>query len=398
MSIEIGAQAGTSSASKHRINSLDSIRGLAALTVVMLHGLLILPTFYAIYTMQSKGVVAAINYSPLHIFWAGQEAVLVFFVLSGYVLSLPFLAGISTSYLAFLCKRIFRLFPAYLVALLLSAVLLSFVTDSPALSPLSAWYESTWRIPNFSWEGLLKHLFLYVPSVDSTFDRVIWTLVIEMQVSMIFPVLVLVMGRLGYFGLPAAMLLSTVVRHYFLLESIATNFEPIIQSLSYLWYFALGVELARRRNWLAGYAMGLKLGPLLAWLLVACVCLTSKWTFRTAPLWVHLFICPIGAVITITLAVDNLRLKGWLQSPVLYLLGAMSYSIYLLHYPILMFLAPRAAAIGQPWLATVVTVPLSLFCAWLSYRFVEVPGVVLGDRLLRRISGSSLRTTLPAQY
>ncbi len=58
-----------------RINELDSIRGLAAITVVFGHFCLMLPS-----------LPNSIKFSPLRFLWAGGGAVIVFYVLSGLVL------------------------------------------------------------------------------------------------------------------------------------------------------------------------------------------------------------------------------------------------------------------------------------------------------------------------
>lgn len=73
-----------------RISELDSIRGLAALSVVLCQILNIFPPLPKI-----------LSYTPIRIFW---EAVVLFFVLSGFVLSIPFIRTTNFSYTGFLIK------------------------------------------------------------------------------------------------------------------------------------------------------------------------------------------------------------------------------------------------------------------------------------------------------
>src|ERR1700719_1278320 len=93
-----------------RIASLDSIRGLAALGVVLTHctGVYVDPPPWAIHLPLSL------------IFWSGHGFVLVFFALSGFVLFIPFKRG-NAAYTPYVEKRVARLYPPFVVAVLLSA-------------------------------------------------------------------------------------------------------------------------------------------------------------------------------------------------------------------------------------------------------------------------------------
>lgn len=77
---------------------LDSLRGLAAFVVLVHHTLLCLPDFgdffYSAGSAPAHGLVEALFfYTPLVLIWQGRSAVMLFFVLSGFVLSLPGGAG-----------------------------------------------------------------------------------------------------------------------------------------------------------------------------------------------------------------------------------------------------------------------------------------------------------------
>ena len=77
----------------NRIHSLDSLRGIAALIVLFHHCLLMTPLFYAAHYNEpyDNGWVSLFTNTILHTFWAGSEAVLLFFILSGFVLAIPFI-------------------------------------------------------------------------------------------------------------------------------------------------------------------------------------------------------------------------------------------------------------------------------------------------------------------
>jgi len=109
-----------------RLSSLDGLRGVAAMSVVGEHCFLIFPIMWAAFGAAPAGHagfplwVRALTYSPLKLFWAGGPAVVIFFVLSGLVLSLPFWSGRPQTFRVYLVRRIFRLVPVYLLALGLS--------------------------------------------------------------------------------------------------------------------------------------------------------------------------------------------------------------------------------------------------------------------------------------
>src|SRR5205814_1190229 len=95
-----------------RARGLDGLRGLAALVVVVHHCLLTSPTLARAYLPGHRALgpgAAALTYSPLHLFWAGSEAVIVFFVLSGFVLTLA-VSGDRADWLRYYPRRMLRLY------------------------------------------------------------------------------------------------------------------------------------------------------------------------------------------------------------------------------------------------------------------------------------------------
>ncbi len=90
-----------------RYEELDSARGLAALSVVFHHFLLIFPLFFIdTFNDKTASTVNLLKYSPLHVFWAGHEAVIFFYILSGFVLALPFYSAKKFQYFPYLVKRV----------------------------------------------------------------------------------------------------------------------------------------------------------------------------------------------------------------------------------------------------------------------------------------------------
>jgi peptidoglycan/LPS O-acetylase OafA/YrhL len=80
-----------------RLRSLDGLRGVAAIVVVAYHSLLISPSLAEIVVNNQPAEPGSfwdlLLHSPLRILIAGNEAVIVFFVLSGLVLTLQVRRG-----------------------------------------------------------------------------------------------------------------------------------------------------------------------------------------------------------------------------------------------------------------------------------------------------------------
>lgn len=172
-----------------RFEELDSLRGLAATTVLIHHLSLVVPIVFLNETLKN---------TPFHILWAGHESVILFFVISGFVLALPYLNNISLSYKNYLVKRFCRIYIPYVVSILCAVILMG-VYSRMGIPELGKWINNTWTTP-FSSDLFFKHIFL-LGSFDGdtvTFNPVIWSLVHEMRISIIFPILVYFIAKTGW--------------------------------------------------------------------------------------------------------------------------------------------------------------------------------------------------------
>jgi hypothetical protein len=89
--------------SMKRLLELDALRGLAALMVPLYHPRLL-------FGLHLPGFEHYLWSGPLHILVAGPEAVILFFVLSGFVLALPIVQRKQLPYHAYLIRRICRIY------------------------------------------------------------------------------------------------------------------------------------------------------------------------------------------------------------------------------------------------------------------------------------------------
>ena len=194
-----GQQAG------RRVRSLDGLRGLAALIVVAHHSLLTGRSFAAPYMGSGGGRFPAVQWwltsTPLHIVWAGQEAVLVFFVLSGFALACA-TEGRAISWPAYYSGRLVRLYLPVWAALGVGA--LAFELVPRVSSPHASWWLNDHAKPLT--RGLLLHDALVVRGTNWLVSP-LWSLKWEVLFSLLLPLAVVGASRRGRFAFVQAGLL-----------------------------------------------------------------------------------------------------------------------------------------------------------------------------------------------
>lgn len=358
----------------NRLDQLDGLRGLAALSVFLFHTIELVAREPNARDMSSWNVLR-----PL---WDGSAAVYLFFVLSGFVLALPYAgsSGRKIDPLPFVIRRIARLYPAYWVAILLSLGLRFMVFSPPGLFGLSPWINSLWHLP-ITLGSLLRHLLLIAPNLNTDqIDPVIWSLVAEMKVSLVFPaVLVLIQQtKKPWFALVAL--------------GLAIFCDAYFHIFGHLAIFLFGAYVAKYRGaitGLLGASIWLRIG-----LGICGYCLYGAASFFP-PLrdpYLEITIAIGGCIFIVLFLYDGILKKVGRWEPVRFL-GNVSYSFYLTHLPILLTVAsllyPRTNSI---WLCMAVSLACSLGLSYAIFRLIEMPahnwGRRQGKAIGRLIAGS----------
>ncbi len=101
---------------KNKLSKLEAVRGFAALYVVFHH------------LFSSELIIGGVNFSFL--FHFGQEAVILFFVLSGFVISYSFEKSSDKSLKLFFFKRFFRIYIPLILVYITSYFLISYSSDN----------------------------------------------------------------------------------------------------------------------------------------------------------------------------------------------------------------------------------------------------------------------------
>ena len=340
-----------------RFPELDSLRGLAAVLVVLHHFKLM---FYR--HALTKGWLSLVAYP----FTAGHEAVTLFFVLSGFVLSLPYLRNKEQPYRVFMGRRVLRIYGPYLAALLLSVL------------GCAVWHTNagvgTWSNPVTA-ASLIQPI-AFIGNYDFfRYNTAFWSLVYEMRISLIFPVLALITMRIS-----ARWALLLVVSCTYNVRTV-----PIL-TLECVGIFIGGILLAENIATLDATYRGLA-----KWQRVVCAVasfsLYNEGHFLTrTPLW-HLGYLPvsIGAAGLIVMALSSNTVSRWLQHPLPAFLGKISYSTYLVHGTVLYALARALGGrISHPVLF-MIYVPTALLLSWGFYAAVEAPFMRMSHAVKKKV-------------
>jgi peptidoglycan/LPS O-acetylase OafA/YrhL len=363
-----------------RIVALDGLRGVAAIMVLLHHALLMLPQF-ADYEWYSQ-LPARLSWSeflllrtPLRLIWAGQERAIMFFVLSGFVLSLPWLNGKPQSYGRFLLGRFCRIYPPYLAAMTLAA-LGSILMGGHVLPKASVYFnELGWaRNPD---AGTLPSILLVLTNQHSDFiNEAVWSLTWEVRAAILFPLLMLPILRwrkVGATQVYAFLLLLGPAAKY-LLTAHPDLGEVLGNGCAYTGCFVLGAATAMNRVKIAEWFGGRH--SVFGWL-----CLTLGLWICWEP-WPHFHneIVGIGATLVIVSIIGTARLRKWLAGEWWLWLGKQSYSLYLVHVPVVMAIVVLCGGEVPLW-ACLLVIPVSIGLAQIFHLYVELPSVALTQKM-----------------
>jgi peptidoglycan/LPS O-acetylase OafA/YrhL len=367
---------------ERRFLELDALRGLAASVVVFRHFVNLLPlgSHPMLYFLLLR--------SPLRLFLAAHEAVILFFLLSGFVLTLPFMNQ-QQSYASFITKRVFRIYVPYLCALALAVVGAYFLHG--AIPVLSGWFAITWSQP-VSWLLVLQHCFFIGKYEVAQFNTAFWSLVYEMRISLIFPALYIFTKRVPINALLLGGFAASCLACWQHSEPYGAEW---VITLHYAGIFACGSLLAQNvnalRNRIASTRFSLRAAlTAFAFLLITYGQGTPALISRFYPLtdWPVI----LGCAWLMMFAISSDSLGAWLKSTVPQFLGKISYSLYLIHATILF----AAVHLMYPKLSLTYIFPGALIAIVVaSYWFhllIERPCMTIGRRVASALAGEQLRT------
>ncbi|MES2207214.1 MAG: acyltransferase [Pseudomonadota bacterium] len=368
------------------LNFLDSIRGFAALFVIASH-------YVLSYGLPCKDALCdmILTESALHFWWDGYAAVSMFFVLSGFVLTIKFFKDNSTVTInnfnlsEYWIARFFRIWPAYSIVLCLSWWLKSTMplAYDIRLLPQQEWIFRFWQ-ELLTPLTIIKEVLLIFPSQELTLLPHAWTLSIELLVSFVVPVGVLLVNRSVSWLIALTLFViifmgaSPFILHFMLGILIAKWHKKITRvldahSLWKLYTFVSGIFLyVGRFSWILfiNKIFNIEMNDNLIWAFTG-----------------------LGSTLIIISVLVSTRLKSFLSKPLFVALGKISYSFYLLHFCVLMCVTPWVLSsmnlvepLALKWfLGLSITIAVTIFFSFFMYKCIEIPGIYLGKYLAKQI-------------
>ena len=343
---------------KH-LTYLDSLRGLAALTVVFSH-------YVQFFRMNQF----------TH---TGRIAVCLFFILSGFVLAQRFLgaADMKWSIIAAVIKRPFRLLGVVWATIILGVLINIFVQG---ITPDQL---------GKSWTQFAVDFFVSPFATGEIYNSVLWTIHWELWGSMIVFGSVFLCGawpkylRLAVFGA----VLFVNIRNFYCAFMIGV----IIAELHKSFYCSL---LIKYRNLLAVpmLAAGVALG--VAYLApdsdpVMSACFSNGFRMISA------------VAIFIAVMLNTTFMRSMLQWRPVNFLGNISYSLYAIHCLIMKTIAETVDTMLNQYLqhdvafcgTILITLPIIIFAAWIMDKYVDKPSIKFASWFEKKLTGEIRRRT-----
>ena len=350
-----------------RNHALDGLRGLAALIVVFHHFTQTQPWFAERF-LRPQGLAPRpwtntwqnwLESTPLHFFHGGPEAVLIFFVLSGYVL-FPVICRSNLN--VYVRTRLVRLYAPIVASVLLAELLLKLAPHGTA-GQATWWlnfYPDTAHMPDF-----LRSLYLL--DGTSNLNSALWS----MKYEVLFSLLILGLLPVKQPILPMKTL-KLVALVSGLTALVVIGSRNHLDVLTYMPMFFLGVVL----HYFPGHRI-----PAGVEFVAGVLTLIGPWLMWTGG---HNLSTPIaygwntiGAMLVVdAVRKPNTNVSKFFGNRPMRILGAHSYSLYLAHVPVILavwYTFGTPLTVSQNWKMIAWSCIDIVIVTALFYRFIEKP-------------------------
>tara|TARA_B100000809_G_C15070160_1_gene505685 strand:- start:158 stop:1312 length:1155 start_codon:yes stop_codon:yes gene_type:complete len=373
---------------KGYLEQLTWLRGIAAFFVVITH---IIRATEVNYLSQSNYTVPSFFYSSD----LGAFGVLLFFTLSGTTLYISH-TNKSTSVSHFYIKRFFRIWPAFAVSLLLYALFQPFfISFYPEIQGF--WIEHQF-ITAYSATDIMQYLLLVsnVSGKMGLFNNVYWSLPVEFQYYLIFPLLIISLRYINVFG---PLLVGLLL--YFIYTFELSNFvdtKIFMLGFSFCGGVLIGHIYALFKKKETPLRLPFATSILLSSFMLASLITNSIITLPDIPIisgiWNWYILLSFFAVISVLFG--QIHLPSLIQKA-LKISGDISYSAYLYHNIIIAILVIFCIQFSikddlQLLIILLGTLAGTYYIANLSFIHIEKKGIATGKKICSYLQDSIKET------
>ncbi len=372
-----------------RLPALDGVRGIAIALVMVYH-------FFAVTGPDGSQLDRVVT----HVTGVGWSGVDVFFVLSGFLITgilLDARSGSSPYFRTFYGRRVLRIFPLYYGALVMLLFVLPQVQDIDPVRLASFRDHQLWY---WTYTLNLRQTFGGSPTSDIVESWHLWSLAIEEQYYIVWPTVVLMLGRRNLLGACLGMIAFSVGLR--IAMRIAGADEQLIYkfTLTRMDGLAAGSALAIIARSPANLARFARLMPYAAAAAVAVLAGIAITSGELAPYDTNVLsfgllpVTVLGAAILVAAlrAPERSAASLFFNAAPLRWLGRYSYGLYVVHWPVAIALSRDTSIVDGPpvisgstilgrllFFGTALAVTSSI--AWLSWHLYESQFLKLKDRL-----------------
>lgn len=346
-----------------RSRSFDGLRGLAAFIVMIHHAILVFPGTY-----PASGWLAPVAHFLMeNMLFLGRHSVWMFFILSGMVLARMY-ESTSFKYRDYLVSRTFRIYVPVIAAVALTWVSMQLV---PRTARGLGWWMD-FHPAQYAVNNIIRDITILNGCSGNLSP--LWSLKWEMWFSIFLGVYVWAARKFdGRFLAVGAWLLSVLGAYFH------------IHPMQYLPIFMLGALLHVHWNAVINAILDAKqsLGKLFALSIILIFVSNGPWRMamsKPAEIGFDVATSLIGLVLLIVLAELWRPENKFFTSKPLQFLGLVSFSLYLVHEPIILAFA---YAFGQSGIPVLIALLLCLPAAKLFHRFVDQPTHEFARKLRR---------------
>jgi peptidoglycan/LPS O-acetylase OafA/YrhL len=386
---------------------LDSIRGIAAISVVV-HHVILMKTFLAAFPQN-----AWIDWSFFRSAWLLVD---LFFVLSGIVMSLSYVKPDfgHFSLREFMVRRLARVYPLHIV-MLFAALLFRFLRIGLVMAGVVVAMPAAFEVNNaysFFLNVFLLHSLGFIDYLS--WNAPSWSISVEFYTYLVFGLVVLLAQRLGslryLYGCAAFLVAGSWLVIVFVLDKKSLGLQYDFGFLRCITSFFLGVltvKVVQRlpRNGIGpGLQGGIQFVALIANVVLVSMVEAYPAVSFFAPLTFAIF---LGILLAFP---DAVLVPRMLVARPLVWLGRRSYSVYMVHALVVLLAEYFVRAVGPRPVAAldsicgglaatlnlVVVLAAVLVVSHFTYRYIELPGSKLLRHIFRTRSDFSASSAAPS--